>query len=110
MLKKLIPFVLWLLVMAVALPLFQSNEEGRHLPFTWLEEGAQLEALPDHSSHLFSLKLLKKFKGAIAANRNMPTGKVLFGSRAETSIKGASAKDRPLFLLHHAFLFYDFTS
>jgi hypothetical protein len=109
MLKKLVPFVLWLLVIAVALPLFQPKEEEGHWPFTWLEEGAKLESLPDHSSNLFSLKFLKKFKGAAASNRDLPTGKNLCGPGAETSMKGAYTENRPLFLLHHAFLFYDFT-
>ena len=107
MLKKLVLPVLWLLVIAVALPLFPLNEQGQHWPFTWLEEGAQLESLPDHGSNLFSLKFLKKFKGAANSIRDLSTGKVLCSPGAETSMKGAYSEDRPLFLLHHAFLFYD---
>lgn len=109
MLKKWVPFILWLLVIAVTLPLFQLNEEGQPWPFSWLEEGAQLESLPDHSTQLFSFKLLKKFKGSSPSNRDLPTGKALCESGAETSMQGSFSEDRPLFLLYHAFLFYDFT-
>lgn len=110
MLKKLVPFILWLVVIAVALPLFQSNEKGPHLPFSWLEEGARLESHPDHNSNLFSFKFLKKFNGAATSNRILAAGKTPGGRRAETSMGRSYCDDRPLFLLHHAFLFYDATS
>lgn len=107
MFKKIVSYISWLVAVAVIMPLFHQIEDGDLLPYAWTEEGLSLEINDYTDFGFFPLKLIKKLNGITFFQQIGLNGKSLCRLTGKGIFSQPHSSNLPLFLLYHAFLFYD---